>query len=116
VLVEHYAGKLPVWLAPVQALLLPVSEKTLSYAEAVAGRFLAAGLRVEVDRSNDKIGAKIRNAIGRKVPYMLIVGEREAAEDTVSVRPRDGEDRGAQPVEAVMEEIRRLRDGRGRVS
>jgi threonyl-tRNA synthetase len=114
VLVEHYAGKLPVWLAPVQAVLLPVSDKTLAYAEEVAGRFAAAGLRVEVDRSNDKIGAKIRNAIGRRIPYMLIVGEREAADGTVSVRPRDEKDRGAQPVDAVLEEIGRLHATRGR--
>jgi threonyl-tRNA synthetase len=107
VLVEHYAGKFPVWLAPVQALLLPVTDKTLPYARDVAGRMRAAGLRVDVDERNEKIGSKIRDGIGRKVPYLLVVGEREAAAGTLSVRPREGEDRGALPADAVIEDIRK---------
>ena len=113
VIVEHYAGKLPVWMAPVQAILLPVSEKTHEYAESVRASMRGAGVRVEVDRRNEKIGAKIRDAIGRKIPYLLIVGEREAADGTVSVRPRDLKDRGPMAVDAVTEEIVNLHRSRG---
>ncbi|MHC4549221.1 MAG: threonine--tRNA ligase [Planctomycetota bacterium] len=114
VLVEHYGGKFPVWMAPVQAILLPITDKTLPYASSVAEKMQAAGLRVEVDERNEKIGAKIRDAIGRKIPYLLVVGEREAADGTVAVRPRDGEDRGAQPVDSVLAEISKLSTTRGR--
>ncbi len=107
VLVESCAGKLPVWLSPVQAILMPVTDKTLPYAQDVVRRMRAAGLRVDVDERNEKIGAKIRDAIGRKIPYLLVVGEREAAAGTLSVRPREGEDRGALPADAVIEEIRK---------
>jgi threonyl-tRNA synthetase len=86
---------------------MPVTDKTLPYAQDVAKRMRAAGLRVEVDERNEKIGAKIRDAIGRRIPYLLVVGEREAAAGTLSVRPRDGEDRGALPADAVIEEIRK---------
>jgi len=113
VLVEHYAGKLPVWLAPVQAILLPITDKTLAYADSVAGEMKAAGVRIEVDDRNEKIGHKIRDAIFRKIPYLLVVGEKEAGAGTVSVRPRDGEDRGPQPVDEVLDEIRRLHESRG---
>jgi len=112
VLVEHYGGKFPVWLAPVQAILMPVTDKSLDYARSVGERMEAAGLRAEVDDRNEKIGAKIRDAIGRKIPYLLVVGEREAAAGTVAVRPRDGTDRGPQPVEAVIEEIGSLHASR----
>jgi threonyl-tRNA synthetase len=112
VLVESCAGKLPVWLAPVQAALLPVTDKSLAYAQDVARRMRAAGLRADVDERNEKIGAKIRDAIGRKIPYLLVVGEREAAAGTLSVRPRDGEDRGALPADAVIEEICKRRASR----
>jgi len=113
VLIEHYAGKLPVWLAPVQAIVLPISEKTLPYAEEVERRMHAAGIRLEVDRRGDKIGAKIRDAIGRKIPYLLVVGEKEAGAGTVAVRPRDGKDRGPQPIDSVIEEISTLHATRG---
>jgi len=114
ILVEHYAGKLPVWLAPVQATLLPITDKSIAYCDQVEERMKAAGLRVDVDRRGDKIGAKIRDAIGRKIPYLLVVGEREAEAGTVAVRIRDGEDRGPQPVDDVIEEIRTLHRSRGR--
>jgi threonyl-tRNA synthetase len=113
VLLEHHAGRLPVWLAPVQAILLPVTDRTLPYSEAVAARWRAAGVRVEVDRRGEKIGAKIRDAIQRRIPYLLVVGEREEASRSVSVRMRDGPDRGAQPADAVLEEIRTLQRSRG---
>ncbi|MHC4490766.1 MAG: threonine--tRNA ligase [Planctomycetota bacterium] len=113
VIVEHYAGKLPVWLAPVQAILLPITDKSLAYAGGVAEQMRAAGIRVAVDERSEKIGLKIREAIGRKIPYLLVVGEKEAAAGTVAVRPRDGKDRGPQPVDAIIEEIRTLHTSRG---
>jgi threonyl-tRNA synthetase len=113
VLVEHYAGALPVWLAPVQAILLPITDRQIEYADGVAERMRAAGLRVEVDRRGDKIGSKIRDAHHRKIPYQLVVGEREAASDSVAVRPRGGTDRGAQPVADVIDEITSLQRSRG---
>ncbi|MGH7163629.1 MAG: aminoacyl--tRNA ligase-related protein, partial [Planctomycetota bacterium] len=116
VIVEHYAGKLPVWLAPVQAIVLPISEKTLPYAAAVAERFRGEGLRAEIDRRPDKIGSKIRDALQRKIPYLLVAGEREEQSQTVAVRLRDGEDRGPQPVDAVVREIRERSAARGDAS
>ena len=112
ILVEHYAGKMPVWLAPVQAILLPISEKSVAYCDEVEARMKEAGLRVETDRRGDKIGAKIRDAIERKMPYLLVVGEREAESGAVAVRMRDGEDRGAIAVDEVIEEIRGLHRSR----
>jgi threonyl-tRNA synthetase len=118
VLVEHYAGKLPVWLAPVQAILLPITDKSIAHCDDVERRMKAAGLRAETDRRGDKIGAKIRDAIARKIPYLLVVGEREAESDAVAVRMRDGEagnqDRGAKPVDEIIEEIGALYRSRGR--
>jgi len=113
VVVEHHAGKLPVWLAPVQAILLPISDKTLPYARTVSERMAEAGVRIEVDDSSEKIGAKIARAIGRRIPYLLVVGEKEAAQGSVSVRPRDGKDQGPRPVAEVTEEIRALHESRG---
>jgi threonyl-tRNA synthetase len=113
ILVEHYAGKLPVWLAPVQAILLPITDAAIPYCDGVEARMRGAGLRVEVDRRGDKIGAKIRDAIGRRIPYLLVVGEREAKDGTLAVRERDGEDRGPQPADRVIEEIRVLHHTRG---
>jgi len=114
VIVEHYAGKLPVWMAPVQGILMPITDKSIPYCDEVQKRMRAAGLRIDVDRRGDKIGAKIRDAIGRKIPYLLVVGEREAAADTVAVRVLDGEDRGPQAVSEVIEELRTLHRSRGR--
>lgn len=87
-LIEHYAGAFPLWLAPVQAVVLPVSEKFSDYAEQVRSELAAAGLRVEVDNRDERLGAKIRDAQLQKVPYMLVVGEREAQEGMVTVRER----------------------------
>jgi len=89
VLIEHYAGKFPTWLAPVQAKVLPISEKNLAYAQQVADALSEAGIRVELDSRNEKIGYKIREAQMEKVPYMLIVGAKEQEEGLVSVRRRD---------------------------
>ena len=94
-LIEHYAGAFPLWLAPVQAVVLPIADRHLDYAASVRDRLAAAGLRVELDERQEKIGYKIREAQLQKIPYMLVVGDREAAEGTVSVRSRTGGDQGA---------------------
>jgi threonyl-tRNA synthetase len=97
-LIEHFAGAWPLWLAPVQAVVLPIADRHLDYARSVHAQLAAAGLRVELDERQEKIGYKIREAQLQKVPYMLVVGDREAAEGTVSVRSRTGGDLGARPV------------------
>src|SRR5438874_6458132 len=83
-LIEHYAGAFPLWLAPVQATILPISDRHLPYAAAVRDQLTAAGLRVQLDERQEKIGYKIREAQLQKVPYMLVVGDRENAEGTVA--------------------------------
>ena len=92
ILIEHYAGKFPTWLAPVQVDVLPVSEKSRAYANEVAAKLDAAGIRVKVDNRDEKIGYKIREARGiDRVPYMLILGEKEAEAGNISVRDRSNE-------------------------
>ena len=95
ILIEHTAGAFPMWLAPEQVKVLPVSEKTLDYARGVAGELTAAGLRVELDESNEKLGYKVRLAQLEKVPYMLVAGAKEAEQRSLAVRLRTGEDLGA---------------------
>ena len=106
ILIEHFAGKFPLWLAPVQAKILPVSDKYLDYAEKVNAQFAAAGLRVKVDSRSEKLGWKIREAQKEKVPYMIIVGEKDEAEGTVSVRTRAGIDEGALNPEAFIQRMK----------
>jgi threonyl-tRNA synthetase len=101
-IIEHYAGAFPLWLAPVQARALPIADRHLDYARGVVERLKAAGLRAELDERQEKIGYKIREAQLQKVPYMLVVGDREAAEGTVAVRTRAGGDQGAQSVDAFI--------------
>ena len=98
VLIEHYAGAFPLWLAPVQATVLPISDKFLAYAEEVNAEIKKAGFRASFNIAADKIGAKIREATMQKIPYMLVVGGRESETKTVSVRTRDGKDLGALPL------------------
>jgi threonyl-tRNA synthetase len=105
VLIEHYAGAFPLWLAPVQATVIPISEKHLDYAEKVKRRLVEKNLRVEVDDRNEKMGYKIRAAQTRKIPYMLVVGEREAQSGEVSVRNRFQGDEGSQSLESFLEKI-----------
>jgi threonyl-tRNA synthetase len=109
-LIEHYAGAWPLWLAPVQVAVLPLADRHLEYAGDVRKRLEEAGFRVEVDSRVEKIGYKIREAQLQKVPYMLVIGDREAAEGQVSVRSRFGGDLGARPVDAfiasALEEVR----------
>jgi threonyl-tRNA synthetase len=93
-LLEHYAGKFPVWLAPLQVKILPISEKFMPYAEEVFAQFKKAGVRVEIDDRNEKIGKKIRDTEIMKVPYMLVIGEKEVAESKLSVRRQGKGDLG----------------------
>lgn len=102
ILIEHYAGAFPLWLAPVQAVVLPIADRHQAYAEGVHAQLKAAGLRTDLDGRQEKIGYKIREAQLQKVPYMLVVGDREAAEGTVSVRTRTGGDQGASSVAAFV--------------
>jgi threonyl-tRNA synthetase len=114
VLIEHYAGAFPVWLAPLQAVVIPISdEKHGEYGRAVVERLKAAGVRAELNISRDRMQAKIRQAQLQKVPYMLIIGDRERDAGAVAVRLRTGEDLGAVPLDALVarieEEIRSKR-------
>ena len=113
ILIEQYAGDFPLWLAPVQAAVLPVSERASDYAWRTARILQTAGLRVEVDDSSDKVNAKVRRASIAKIPYMLVVGEKEAAAGTVSVRDKAAGDMGGESVEAFIgratDEIRQKR-------
>ena len=95
VLIEHYGGSFPLWLAPVQAILIPIADRHIEYCESVATTMSAAGFRVEVDTRGERMGQKIRTAQMQKVPYMLVAGDREAEANAVAVRNRDGEDIGA---------------------
>jgi threonyl-tRNA synthetase len=106
ILIEHYAGELPLWLAPVQAIVLPVSDRFNEYAAEVAAELGAAEVRAEVDERSESVGRKIREAELRKLPYMLIVGEREQESQTVSVRSHREGDAGASSVSDFIEEIK----------
>lgn len=108
ILIEHYAGAFPFWLAPTQVRVIPVSEKHLEYAESVAQKLTEVGLRVETDRRNEKMGFKIRDAQLNKIPFMAIVGDREIEEGTISVRNRFEGDQGASSIEAFIEQARGL--------
>jgi threonyl-tRNA synthetase len=109
VLIEHYAGAFPLWLAPVQVGLVPISnEKHLAYAETVKQRLQAAGLRVELDASNGKMQSKIRDFGLQKIPFILILGDKEAASDSVSVRVRAKGDEGSIPLDAFIDRARKL--------
>jgi threonyl-tRNA synthetase len=101
-LIEHYAGAFPVWLAPVQASIIPITDNQIDFAKQIEKRLVDAGLRATVDESRDRMQAKIRNAQLQKVPYMLVVGKREVEQDAVAVRLRSGEDLGAMPVDEFI--------------
>jgi threonyl-tRNA synthetase len=103
ILIEHFAGEFPLWLAPMQAVVLPVTDAAMEYARSVVETLKAAGLRVEIDERNEKIGYKIREWETKKAPYMLVIGEKERAAGTVSVRQHKKGDLGAQPVEAFRD-------------
>ena len=105
VLIEHYAGAFPLWLAPVQVAVLPITDRINEYADKIAGELRSAGFRVESNTKSDKIGAKIRDAQLQKVPYMLVLGDKELEEGTVAVRERKQGDIGAMPLDEFTEMI-----------
>jgi threonyl-tRNA synthetase len=107
ILIEHYAGAFPLWLAPLQATVLPIADRHTDYARSVAATLQAAGLRVDVDDRQEKVNLKIREAQLQKVPYMLVVGDREAAEGTIAVRHRVNGDLGSRAVAAFVDEAMR---------
>ena len=108
ILLEHFAGELPLWLAPVQAIVLPIADRHIPYAESVRGRLRAAGLRAELDDRTESISRKIRDAELRKIPYLLVVGDREVEEEEVALRQHRTGDRGAASIEEVLEELGEL--------
>ena len=105
ILIEHYAGKFPVWLAPVQTIILPISDKFNDFAYGLMKELKDKGVRVEIDSRAEKIGYKIREAQLRKLPYMLVVGEKEVEERLVSVRKRDEGDLGQMAIESFVEKL-----------
>jgi threonyl-tRNA synthetase len=103
VLIEHFGGAFPVWLAPVQVVLIPIADRHLPFAQDLAHRLQAASLRVEVDDRGERMNAKIRDAQNQKIPYMLVIGDREVENSEVSVRLRSEENLGAMPVNMFLE-------------
>ena len=113
IIIEHFAGKFPLWLAPVQVKVLPVSEKSHDYAVSVYEKLKESGIRVELDRRDEKIGYKIREAQMKKIPYMLILGENESSTGTISVRSRDKGDLGASKLDEFIADIKEEIDTKG---
>ena len=110
ILIEHYGGAFPLWLAPVQAVIIPIADRHLEYADHVMREMKQTGLRVEVDTSGERMGSMIRRAQLQKVPYMLVIGDREAEAEQVAVRDRSGDDLGAMPVFQVVDRLVDERD------
>jgi threonyl-tRNA synthetase len=98
VLIEHYAGAFPVWLSPVQAVIIPIADRHLEYAAEVKKKLKEAGLRVELDERSERMNAKIRDAQKQKIPYMLVIGDAEESEGKVALRMRGGENPGPMPL------------------
>ena len=107
ILIEHYGGAFPLWLASVQAMLIPITDEQVAYANQVAERLRGEGFRVEVDDRNERMQAKIRDAQMQKIPYMLVIGDREVKEGAVAVRLRTEEDLGPKHVEEFIEMARK---------
>jgi threonyl-tRNA synthetase len=114
ILIEHYAGSLPAWLVPVQATVINITDKHAEYAKKVQETLNNQGLRVETDLRNEKIGLKIRELSMQRVPYLLVVGDREQEQNTVAVRTRDGKDLGSMPIEAFAGKLTEEIVSRGR--
>jgi threonyl-tRNA synthetase len=108
ILIEHYAGAFPVWLAPVQTVVMPITDRQLEYAKTVQSKLEAAGLRSHLDDRKEKVNLKIRDAQMQKVPYMLVLGDREAESGSVAVRHRKHGDLGAKPLDQFVEEVSKL--------
>jgi threonyl-tRNA synthetase len=107
VMIEHFGGALPTWLSPVQAIVLPVADRHIEYADEVAKQLTDGGMRAEADSRSERLGAKIRDAQMQKIPYMLVVGNKEVESGTASLRLRTGEDLGALPVAEIADLIAR---------
>lgn len=114
IIIEHFAGKFPTWLAPVQVKVLPVSEKSHDYSALVYEKLKAAGIRAEIDNRDEKIGYKIREAQLKKIPYMLILGENESANGSISVRSRDNGDLGSNNLDEFINDIKAEIESKGR--
>ncbi len=105
IMLEHYAGAFPTWLAPVQVVVIPIADRHQEYGERVAKALTDAGLRVETDASDETLGNRIRKAQGSKVPYMLVVGDKEAGAGTVAIRGRSGVKRNDVALESFVAEV-----------
>jgi threonyl-tRNA synthetase len=105
ILIEHYAGEFPLWLAPVQAAVLPLADRHVDYAREVQAELVAAGLRADLDERTESVGRKIREAELRKVPYMLVVGDREAEQRAVALRRHREGDQGTVPLAEAVERL-----------
>jgi len=112
IIIEHYAGAFPTWIAPVQVCVLPVTEQQVEYAETVAAQLKAAGLRTQIDTSGDRMGAMIRNAQLKKTPYMVVIGKREVENGQISLRLRSEEDLGAMKLDKFIETAKNLIDSK----
>jgi len=106
ILIEHFAGAFPVWLSPLQAKIIPITDSQHQYAQKVADELIKEGIRVEIDDRSEKMQAKIRDAQMQKVPYMLIIGAREVEQHCLAVRQRDQQDLGAMPVDEFIKQIK----------
>jgi threonyl-tRNA synthetase len=111
-LLEHYAGAFPAWLAPVQVMLIPITDRNVEFARQVQARLFDEGFRAEVDDSANRMQAKIREAQNQKIPYMLVVGDKEQQADAVNVRLRSGEQLGAKPVGEFVALLKRVVESR----
>jgi threonyl-tRNA synthetase len=107
VLIEHYAGAFPVWLMPIQAVLIPIADRHVEYSQKVASELKQAGLRVRVDDRAERMNAKIRDAQTQKIPYMLVVGDKEMESGQVALRLRNGENPGPMPIAVFLERAKR---------
>jgi threonyl-tRNA synthetase len=105
ILIEHFAGNFPSWIAPVQAVVAPISEHQIDYARSVRDKLTARGFRVDVDESNEKLGYKIRHWKTQKVPYILVVGKQEAADGTVNVNERGVDEKRTVPIDSFAAEL-----------
>ena len=114
ILIEHHAGKLPTWLAPVQAVVLNITDNQAAYSRKAADFLKNQGLRVETDLRNEKVGFKIREHTLQRVPYLLVAGDRESGSNSLAVRTRNGKDLGAMPLAAIAEGLAEEVASRGR--
>uniref|UniRef100_A0A7C4XHA9 Anticodon-binding domain-containing protein n=1 Tax=candidate division WWE3 bacterium TaxID=2053526 RepID=A0A7C4XHA9_UNCKA len=108
IIVEHFAGAFPVWIAPIQVEIIPIADRHIEYAEKLQRKMKEFGLRVEVNNKNDSFSAKIRNAQLQKIPYMMILGDKEVESNKVSLRLRDGRDLGIQDIDSTLNQIKKV--------